>query len=206
MADFTKTVTNSINVFGSGPSTKWDLFSWGVGKWGEGSEDLIQSIGKNISVGSVTLSGAAITFSVGKLIADSISSATSLFFSVGKLVSSATTLTSNIIGFSVGKFIAVGNLPATGAVNRFDVIKVYASSITPSSALTFTVTKVISVDLPLLGDIDTLTLEEPNGWTYEFISEAADANDRDEVSWTEEGDSSATWAAESVPSTTWSQE
>ncbi len=42
MADFTKNITNSVNVFGEGPSTKWGQASfpatmiWGTSKWGEG--------------------------------------------------------------------------------------------------------------------------------------------------------------------------
>ena len=49
MADFTKTISESVNVFGLAPSTKWNEFSWGVGKWGEGSEGLIKSFGKYVA-------------------------------------------------------------------------------------------------------------------------------------------------------------
>lgn len=43
MADYTKTITNSIRVFGVGPSSKWGqsipiyTMTWGTSKWGEGS-------------------------------------------------------------------------------------------------------------------------------------------------------------------------
>lgn len=43
MADFTKTITNSLNLFGNGPSTKWGqslgvpyTMAWGTATWGEG--------------------------------------------------------------------------------------------------------------------------------------------------------------------------
>lgn len=43
MADFSKNITNAVNVFGGGPSTKWGqavgspyTFTWGSSKWGEG--------------------------------------------------------------------------------------------------------------------------------------------------------------------------
>lgn len=43
MANFSKNITNAVNVFGQGPSTKWGqtngtpyTFVWGVSTWGEG--------------------------------------------------------------------------------------------------------------------------------------------------------------------------
>lgn len=57
MADFTITITNSINSFGPAPSTKWglsDAMEWGVSKWGEGTLDLVSSFIKVLqnSIGS----------------------------------------------------------------------------------------------------------------------------------------------------------
>lgn len=55
MADFTKTITNSINVFGPAPSSKWGNYNWGAAPganvliWGEGSADLSNSVGKALS-------------------------------------------------------------------------------------------------------------------------------------------------------------
>lgn len=42
MADFSKTITNSLNCFGPAPSSLWGVMVWsntGLGRWGEGSED-----------------------------------------------------------------------------------------------------------------------------------------------------------------------
>lgn len=42
MADYTKTITNSVNLFGGGPSTKWGeanspyTMVWGTALWGQG--------------------------------------------------------------------------------------------------------------------------------------------------------------------------
>ena len=33
-------------MFGLAPSTKWNEFSWGVGKWGEGTNGLFKQVGK----------------------------------------------------------------------------------------------------------------------------------------------------------------
>ena len=43
MANFSQNITNTVNVFGNGPSTKWGqavgvpyTMTWGTSKWGEG--------------------------------------------------------------------------------------------------------------------------------------------------------------------------
>lgn len=43
MADYTKNISNTVNVFGLNPSTKWGeavlpyTMTWGTSKWGEGT-------------------------------------------------------------------------------------------------------------------------------------------------------------------------
>lgn len=55
MADYTKTITNSVNLFGLNPSNKWGsavfpyTMTWGTTKWGEGSFPEIFSIIKYAS-------------------------------------------------------------------------------------------------------------------------------------------------------------
>ena len=41
MADFSKTISNSVNAFGIAPSNKWNVFNWNAFTWGEGTSDLI---------------------------------------------------------------------------------------------------------------------------------------------------------------------
>ena len=55
MADFTKTITNGISLFGMGPSTKWGenngyayTMVWGTTKWGESSFTLVFNVEKLI--------------------------------------------------------------------------------------------------------------------------------------------------------------
>lgn len=76
MADYTKTITNSINLFGVGPSSKWGqsipiyTMTWGTTKWGEGTYPQIFSIVKVAS--SAIIPDTTYTKSVVKLIEDSI--------------------------------------------------------------------------------------------------------------------------------------
>jgi hypothetical protein len=53
MADLTKTISNSLNVFGGGAPTLWGntgrtTMTWGTDFWGQGSEDYIQDVGKTL--------------------------------------------------------------------------------------------------------------------------------------------------------------
>lgn len=53
MADFSVTVTNTVNCFGS-PADLWNVFNWGSFKWGDGTSDYITSIGKNLTTQTIT--------------------------------------------------------------------------------------------------------------------------------------------------------
>jgi hypothetical protein len=63
VADFVISVSNSVNTFGPAPSTKWGTntpytMTWGTSKWGEGTEDLIVQIVKNLTAETLTLTDA----------------------------------------------------------------------------------------------------------------------------------------------------
>lgn len=57
MADFTKTISNSLNVFGLEQTTKWGTVVGGTGFWGYGTETTALGFEKNISE-SVTVSNS----------------------------------------------------------------------------------------------------------------------------------------------------
>lgn len=64
MADFLKTITNSVNLFGGEAATKWGsalgapyTMVWGTTKWGEGTYTIIINIGKTVRE-STTISEA----------------------------------------------------------------------------------------------------------------------------------------------------
>lgn len=59
MADFVKTITNSINLFGIEGSNKWGTLLWGQ-KWGSGNSDLVVIFQKVVS-NSVALSDVTST-------------------------------------------------------------------------------------------------------------------------------------------------
>lgn len=70
MADFTQTVSNSISVFGTSPSSLWGQMLWGD-NWGEGSVDLITSTDKLIE--NAVTPDSAIVKDATHLIEDSVS-------------------------------------------------------------------------------------------------------------------------------------
>lgn len=90
MANFTKTVSNSVNVFGDGPSTKWGsanfpyTMTWGTAKWGEGltTSDSINSIPfefvKNRGDSLGTTSTIGLAFFANVFISDALSPASDM--------------------------------------------------------------------------------------------------------------------------------
>ena len=65
MADFTKTISNIINVFGGSPPTYWgdtgpNTMVWGETNWGEGTYSMAFKIGKCIN------NTQAMTTTIGK--------------------------------------------------------------------------------------------------------------------------------------------
>lgn len=72
MADFTKTISNSIACLGNSPTTKWGsgtayVMTWGSSKWGEGTETMLISFGKAIA-NTVTISDAMASKQVDKAV------------------------------------------------------------------------------------------------------------------------------------------
>jgi hypothetical protein len=55
MADFTITVSNSINVFSLAPATEWNEFNWGTGFWGYGSNSIPFEVEKILTTEALTL-------------------------------------------------------------------------------------------------------------------------------------------------------
>lgn len=76
MADFIKTITNSLNMFGGSPSSKWGssnypyTMTWGSTKWGEGTFTTVFSIEKLIS--NSILPNTLLSFQSEKLITNAI--------------------------------------------------------------------------------------------------------------------------------------
>ena len=82
MADFTKTITNSLRLFSEGPSTKWGdangfpyTMVWGTSKWGEGE--------------SLPIAFVKVISNTQSLAWDPSSKAFTKIFEIGSLVASA---------------------------------------------------------------------------------------------------------------------
>lgn len=73
MADFTKTVSNSLSIYGGERPNVWGTMTWGQ-NWGYGDTDLITEIGKYLS-NSITLDSAITNIELGffKTISNTIS-------------------------------------------------------------------------------------------------------------------------------------
>ena len=68
MADLSKTITNSLNLFGSEETNKWNVYNWNAFNWGEGSEDQDTIIGKWLDAETITFDSSvavAYTLTIG---------------------------------------------------------------------------------------------------------------------------------------------
>jgi hypothetical protein len=55
MADHTKTITNTFQVFAPGPTSKWNSMVWGTDDWG-GGDDQLASVHKFLASQDLSLS------------------------------------------------------------------------------------------------------------------------------------------------------
>jgi hypothetical protein len=71
MSDYTKTITNSVRVFGGASTDKWNSMTWGTNYWAFGDLNVVLGVGKVISE-SISLSDS-LAKSPTKVIAVSVS-------------------------------------------------------------------------------------------------------------------------------------
>lgn len=79
MANYSKTVSNSLRLFGVAPSSKWGAYNWNAFIWGEGTTDLTTIIEKWLS-NAVTPSS---TVSISLFFAQTISNTLSVTSDMG---------------------------------------------------------------------------------------------------------------------------
>jgi enolase len=71
MADLTQTISNTLNIFAGGPSSKWNEHNWNAFVWGEGTVGMLTQAGKVIG-NDLTLTGALSNFGIIKFIANGL--------------------------------------------------------------------------------------------------------------------------------------
>lgn len=127
MADFTKTITNSVRVFGPEQTEKWSSATvgsfrmiWGTDYWAYGTGGLEQLFTKGITAGAVSLLGRS-ELDVGKWLAESLTPSSTIGRDVSKGYTN-TVETTSTIGKLASKYYtnAVANTTAVGKdISRF---------------------------------------------------------------------------------------
>ncbi len=84
--------------------------------------------------------------------------------------------------------------------------KVLDSTVIPDSDVVKSSVKVIDTELVVTGDMNSESLRDGNGYVYVFPSNAPDAEDRADNTWSQDTASSTSWTADSASATTWSQD
>ena len=106
MADYVKTITNGVNVFGGKLSTKWgnashDTFVFGTSKWGQGVSlvtEFTKVYGDSVSPSTTLIKDTE------KLISDLVTTTDITIKEIHKILSDSTVITTDIIKDSF-KFI-----------------------------------------------------------------------------------------------------
>jgi len=108
LADYTKTITNTVRVWGPEPTEKWSSATvgsvrmiWGTDKWAYGTVGLETLFGKAITAGTVTILGRS-EINVGKWVSGSITPTSTVGFAVQKAIPNTLTVTT-----TVGKMASV---------------------------------------------------------------------------------------------------
>ncbi len=73
MTDFSKTISNSIDLFGSAQTTKWDGFNWDENNWGESLDKLTISVLKNFNESIIPSDSLSVSANFNRSFSDSIS-------------------------------------------------------------------------------------------------------------------------------------
>ncbi len=81
MVDYAKTITNTFQVFGPGPTSLWGTMVWGVDEWGGGNDQLASAhkiLSESLSLSDSWIKDAVITRSDSLSITSSIPDLTSV--------------------------------------------------------------------------------------------------------------------------------
>lgn len=183
MADHTITITNSVNLFGGHPSSKWNEHNWNEFNWGYGTVSyplvIYKCLGNSISTTD------AITEKI-----------------IGKNLNNSTTL-NELLAKSVTK-------PLTETLSLSELLKKavekpFDNSITLSDTLTKLQNKNIANTLDVSADMYEEKLIDQNGYEYVFTRPSNNAEDRSNTDWdTESTGDVVTWTCQAAGSTTWS--
>ena len=181
MADYVKTITNGINIFGLKTTTKWgntafDSMVWGSSKWGNGISlltDFTKVYGDSAIVSSAVFKDAI------KVLSDSVAPTSTVFKTVDKLIINSEPITSTV--FKVYDKILTNSVATSFAVTQKFFDKVLTDAISPSSTLIREQAKMITNTLTVSGDLSSE--QKLIGLWYYVNGVATNFEDRPANSW-----------------------
>lgn len=199
MADLSQTITNAVNCFGMGASSKWGA-NWGEFLWGEGTNDVAVDVGKLITNSQAQTT--AVPIDTNKVIVNTQASTSTLSFDTDKVIANSQASVSTL-RFDTDKVIA--NSQAATTVLTFDTNKVIANTQASDVTLYFGQDKFISESVTVVGDLADEYLQDSDGYYYMFPDRATDAEDRDFATWSSGTAGAPSWTSGAVSSASWSQ-
>lgn len=206
MADYSKTFTMSLNIWGPEQTEKWSSATvgsfrmiWGTDNWAYGTGGLEQLVTKGIDAGSFSLLGRS-ELNVGKWVSGSFTPSSTIGLAVGKNLSNAQAITT-----TVGKLASVFTTNSAGITTTVgnDLQKFYDN--------TFSLTDIFENNLSGIrtmtaGPIFTTTIEaylSRQSYTIEVGGISNAVNWPRSTAFSRVAANSTTWTDATATSTVW---
>lgn len=208
MTNFTKTISDSLVIFGGRPTDTWNSYNWNAFLWGYGTKAFTKIVTHSLPTDTITPSEAI------------SNKAVTILRNSDALTPSAAIPVHIVTAFRTGDAIT----PSESIAKSIGILR-NSDSLSPTEAITaHSIAKLISVDALVDSDIlnnigytkffsDTLTfdlaissdvLTDAAGYAYIFVSNVSNAEDRSIASYVSGSANGSSWTSAAVGSTTWS--
>ncbi len=202
MTAFTKTVSNSLNIFGC-PSDHWNAFTWNNFNWGSGTADLPVQV-RHLVTNTLSPTEDSIGHAVRHLVTNALSpTEDSIGHAVRHLVTNTLAPIEDSIGHAVRHLVTNTLAPIEDIAGKRTIHLIANTfSITDSEAVNFV--KNILNALAATEDVSALYVQDPNGYFHVFPENVTNVHNQSRPNWAVDSPQNATWSTAVAGSTPWS--
>jgi len=199
---YSKTVTNSLNVFGC-PSDKWNAFNWNAFLWGSGTADLPVQV-FHLVTNTLTPTEDSIGHAVRHLVTNTLTpTEDSIGHAIRHLVTNTLTPTEDVAGKLVFHLVT-NTLTPTEDVVGHAVRHLISNTLVLTDAETTNFIKAIVNALAMAEDVSAVYVQDPNGYFKVFPEDTSNAHTQSRPTWTAGSPGTSAWATAAAAGTTWS--
>ncbi len=203
MTAFSKTVTNSLNIFGC-PSDKWNVFNWNAFLWGSGTTDLPVQV-RHLVTNTLTPTEDSVGHAVRHLVTNTLTPTEDVIgHAVRHLVTNTLTPTEDVAGKRVFHLITNALAPTEDVVGHA-VRHLISNTLILTDVEAENFLKEIFNALSPTSDPSTIEVQDPANWFRSFSPPGtANASDRVPAAWSVGASAAVSWSTSTAGTTTWS--